>query len=303
MVNGLGVMLPSSDVAGTGIADLAGAAATLEDLGVGTVWAGDHLAFHTPVIDSCVALATAAAATTRVRLGFGVLLLALRPPAWAAKQITSLQVVSGGRVVLGIGVGGENPAEWSAAGVPARERGKRTDAVLRVLPGMLSGVPVHVPPPYDLDVPALLPAGPVPPIWIGGRSDHALRRAAAFGTGWLGMWADAGRVRRSRGILSQAAEELGRPRPRIGLHVFVHVGDETAAREDAAAFIWGQYRMNIDVVARYVALGQVGQVRDHLLELHEAGVDEFVLHPATQRQDAQYDRLGELIDALGPELG
>ena len=93
------------------------------------------------MLDSTVVLATAAAVTDRITIGFGVMLLALRPVAWAAKQISTLQYVSGDRIVLGVGTG--NPAHgdigWRAADVPYENRGPLTDEALRVLPGLVTG--------------------------------------------------------------------------------------------------------------------------------------------------------------------
>jgi alkanesulfonate monooxygenase SsuD/methylene tetrahydromethanopterin reductase-like flavin-dependent oxidoreductase (luciferase family) len=298
VVTAVGVMLPISDPVGAGTADIAAAARHLEQIGADAVWAGDHLAFHTPLVEATVTLATAAAVTERVRLGFGVMLLALRQPAWTAKQINSLQAVSGGRIVLGVGVGGENPEEWNAGGIPLRERGRRTDAVLSVLPQMLSGTAVTVPAPYDLPVPALLPAAGVPPLWIGGRSDEALRRAVRFGDGWLGMWADERRVLRAREQLQTVAAQEGRAVPRTGLHVFVHVEDGGSGRAETAAFVSGQYQLPFEKVERYVALGTVGQVTEQLAGLVVSGVEELLLHPAAGDHRLQYDRLGDVLAGL-----
>jgi alkanesulfonate monooxygenase SsuD/methylene tetrahydromethanopterin reductase-like flavin-dependent oxidoreductase (luciferase family) len=299
-------MLPISDPFGTGVGDVASAARHLEHVGVDSIWVGDHLAFHTPVIEATVALSTAAAVTERVRLGFGVLLLALRQPAWTAKQITSLQVLSGQRVELGIGVGGENPVEWAAAGVPTRERGARTDTILDALPRMLRGQPVRLGAPYELDVPALSPHAQPPPIWIGGRREAALRRAARFGDGWLGMWADEKRVTRSVRHLHTLSAQLDRAAPRIGLLVFVHIGDPGRGRTEAAQFIEGTYRMPFDKVSRYVLAGPAADVAVRLDALVSAGVDEFVLFPAARDHHAQYDALGEVLGRLrdrGPATG
>ena len=125
-------------------------------------------------------------------MGFSVLLLGLRPPAWAAKQLATLQVLSGGRLRLGVGVGGEFPGEFTAAGVPRAQRGARLDAALRVLPELLAGRPVrHDDPALSLDSPALEPAVPMPPLYVGGRGEPALRRAARSAEHWMPMWLDA----------------------------------------------------------------------------------------------------------------
>lgn len=292
---GIGVMLPMSDPGGRGTADVAAAARHLEAVGAETVWVGDHLSFHVPVVEAGVALATAAAVTERVQLGFGVLLLALRHPAWTAKLVTSLQAISGDRVVLGIGVGGENPQEWAAAGVPVGERGRRTDVILAALPDLLAGRPARIGAPYDLDVPALAPSGAVPPVWIGGRSDAALHRAARHGQGWLGMWADERRIRGTVERLGELAQELDRPRARTGLLVFTHIGSGPTPRAESAAMIKSQYRLDFDRVERYVLAGSPAEVTERLQLLVDSGVEELMLFPAAVDHRAQYDAIGEVV--------
>ena len=107
-----------------------------EELGYDSIWAGEHLSFHNPILDLGVALAAFAAVTERVLLGAGIVLLPLRHPSLVAKQAASLDYLSGGRLVLGVGVGGEGAKDFEAAGVDVRERGARADegiAALRAL--------------------------------------------------------------------------------------------------------------------------------------------------------------------------
>src|SRR5262249_52605836 len=94
----------------------------LEALGFDSVWSGDHLSFHHPLYESLTLLASYASITERIKLGSAVYLLALRSPAVAAKVTATLDVLSGGRLIFGVGVGGENPREFAAGGVPPRER-------------------------------------------------------------------------------------------------------------------------------------------------------------------------------------
>ena len=112
----IGVILPSSATQQRESLDLATAARHAEELGLDSVWHGDHLATGMPSLDCVVALATAAAATTTIPVGTSVFIPAIRPLAWAAKQIASLQHVSRNRLVLGVGSGG-GEAQWAAAGV------------------------------------------------------------------------------------------------------------------------------------------------------------------------------------------
>jgi hypothetical protein len=125
----IGVILPTStpDPAKPILGDIRASARLAEDAGLDSVWSTDHLVASAPILDSTVALATAAAVTERITIGFGVMLLALRPVSWAAKQISTLQYVSGNRIAPGVGTG--NPAHgdigWRAAGMPYRTRGER----------------------------------------------------------------------------------------------------------------------------------------------------------------------------------
>src|SRR5712691_7463885 len=90
----------------------------VEELGFDSVWTGDHVSFHTPLYESLTLLASYAGITSRVKLGAGVYLLALRHPTVAAKITSTLDALSGGRLIFGVGVGGENPKEFEACGIP-----------------------------------------------------------------------------------------------------------------------------------------------------------------------------------------
>src|SRR5882762_6893544 len=105
----------------------------VEELGFDSVWTGDHISFHNPLYDSLPLLASYAPITRRIRLGTAVYLLALRAPAVAAKTAATVDVLSGGRLIFGVGVGGENPKEFELCGVPHRERGARVSEGIDVV--------------------------------------------------------------------------------------------------------------------------------------------------------------------------
>jgi alkanesulfonate monooxygenase SsuD/methylene tetrahydromethanopterin reductase-like flavin-dependent oxidoreductase (luciferase family) len=109
-----------------------------EALGYDSLWAGDHVSFANPILDVTVALATFAAVTSRITIGAGIVLLPLRPPALVAKEFASLDYLSGGRVVLGVGVGGEGSKDFEAVGVPIGERGARANEAMAVPPERLA---------------------------------------------------------------------------------------------------------------------------------------------------------------------
>ncbi|TMR10177.1 LLM class flavin-dependent oxidoreductase, partial [Nonomuraea turkmeniaca] len=180
----IGVILPGIAVQQRDRIDLREAARHAEDAGLDGVWHGDHLAIGNPTLDAPIALATAAAATTRIRIGTSVFIPAIRPIAWAAKQIATLQHVSGNRLILGIGSGGSS-AQWAAAGVPYAERGRRTDTALDLLPRLLAGEQTRLRDEPGEPTVELAPPAPMPPVWVGNASAAAIRRAARVGDGWF----------------------------------------------------------------------------------------------------------------------
>jgi len=186
----IGVFLPTMSAPDSRPGDVVAAARHAEDLGFESVWAVDQLVAGTgaPLLESMIVLAAVAGATERVKLGLGVVVVPIRPVAWIAKQVASMQLVSGDRVLLGAGVGGDrHDRSWSATGVPRNERGARTDAALAVLPDLIAGKPARLPDVDGAPVVELAPGATVPPILVGGTADAALRRAVRHGDGWFAL--------------------------------------------------------------------------------------------------------------------
>jgi probable F420-dependent oxidoreductase len=193
-----------------------------DDLGLDSVWCNDHLALPPPsdgggaepayaaaygeqrgqhIYEPLIVLAYLAAVTRRVMLGTSVYLLPLRNPLLAARQAVSLDRLSGGRLVLGVGVGWLEH-EFAAVGVPYRERGRRTDeaiAVLKAVCGPDGGE--FLPKPVQR---------PHPPLWIGGRSPAAVRRAARAGDAWHPSHLTVDELRREIPELRAECERAGR---------------------------------------------------------------------------------------------
>ncbi len=232
----LGVILPSMTAHGRLPGDLAAAARHAEALGFESVWVVDQLVAGTgtPFVDSVVALTQAATATRRVGLGFGVMILPLHQVVWAAKQVSSLQYVSQGRVLLGVGAGGNrHELAWLAAGVPRDERARRTDAGLRVLPGLLSGRPTRVDALPSSPEIQLAPTSGAPPILVGGMSDAAMRRAVDYADGWFPLPALPPVVADAARRLAALAAERGRPTPALTASIMVALPGDPALPDDA----------------------------------------------------------------------
>jgi alkanesulfonate monooxygenase SsuD/methylene tetrahydromethanopterin reductase-like flavin-dependent oxidoreductase (luciferase family) len=303
-----GILLPTFDPLRTGeVPPVTEAARLAEALEFDAVWAGDHLACPAPVLDAAGCLSAAAAVTERVGLGFSVMLLGLRPAAWAAKQIATIDALSRGRLRLGVGVGGEFPEEFEAAGVPVGERGARLNEALQVLPDLLSGRPVeHAGRTLGLSVPALEPAlTSPPPVYVGGRGDAALKRAARYGDWWLPMWLEPSVLAERNARLGELAAEQGRPQPGLALLVGVRVEDDSErGRREAEAHMRGQYRLPLHVVERWTPVGSIDYVV-HVLEGYvAAGVEELLLMPLGSDPLLQYERLAEVRErVLGAAAG
>ena len=263
----IGVILPAStpDPAHPIIGDIRASARFAEQAGLDSVWTTDHLVASAPMLDSSVVLATAAAVTERITIGYGVMLLALRTPAWAAKQISSLQYVSGNRVVLGVGTG--NPVHgdigWRAAGMSFADRGRRTDESLRVLPALVTGQPAVLE--DGLEV-TLSPGSVMPPVLIAGDGDRAMRRAAAYGDGWISIGLPPEDVAARLSALGELAAGLGRPVPRLTV-----VGPALDADPGKAAAQLAAYA--------------------------EAGTERVILSPSGPDWQRDYERAGELLAA------
>ena len=172
------------------------AAIQAEELGFADVWTSEHIitpagAMYPPsplFYDPVLALTWAAAYTKRVRLGTSVLVLPMRHPLPLAKELATLQNLSGGRLILGAGVGWLE-AEFAALGVPFNERGRRMDEGIAMMRAVWSDDPVSFEArwvPAVIDNMRMMPKPQKPiPIWIGGTSDAALKRAARH-DGWHG---------------------------------------------------------------------------------------------------------------------
>jgi alkanesulfonate monooxygenase SsuD/methylene tetrahydromethanopterin reductase-like flavin-dependent oxidoreductase (luciferase family) len=306
----VGVLLPTFDPTDSArTPPVVRGARLIEDLGFDGAWAGDHLACPAPVLDAVSCLAAAAAVTERIDIGFSVMLLGLRPPAWTAKQLQTLDALApGGRLRLGVGVGGEFPEEFAAAGVPMARRGRRVDETLQVLPDLLGGRPVsssasvidvQVAGPHSPER-GLMPAiAAMPPVYIAGRGEPALRRAARYGDFWMPMWLSPESVAKRLDRLGELAEAAGRPRPRVAMLILVHTDPSAdTARREADGHLRAQYAMGLERVEHWTGLGSTGQITEQLAAFAAVGVEEFVLMPLGSDPLTQIERLAEVKTQL-----
>jgi alkanesulfonate monooxygenase SsuD/methylene tetrahydromethanopterin reductase-like flavin-dependent oxidoreductase (luciferase family) len=293
----VGVFLPTLSERGAPTADVVGAARHAEDLGFESVWAVDQLVAGTgvPILDSGTVLAAAAGATRRVRLAYGVMIVPLRPVVWAAKQAGSLQQVSGDRLILGVGVGGDrHDRSWAAAGVPRRERGRRTDAALDVLPDLIAGKRVTI---DGADV-TLAPAATVPPIVVGGAADAALARAVAYADGWFALPVAPPLVAATARRLAELADAAGRPAPEITASAMVAIDGDPAVPEPDGLVrklsdVDGLYGIPAEAVPDMLVTGSTDAIADRLAALAAVGASRVVVTLAAGDWFRQAELLAE----------
>ena len=283
-----------------------GAVHALEDAGVASLWVGGHLASPNGSPEAMVWLARLVEQTTRVRVGTATLLLPLYPPGIVAKQLADLDRASGGRLVIGIGVGGEYPADFEAAGVPIAERGSRTSEAMEVLRAFWTGEPVtHQGKHFHYDdvrifPPPTQPGGP--PFIVTGRQPVAMRRAALLGDGWMPYLYSARRYGESVAQVRAFAEESGRDLAGFEwcAYVFVSLDDDPAkAREGAGAFLGGVYRQDFDAMLDRVAVhGNVEQVTEKVQAYVDAGARHVIFAPGGAGPEIAHRILSEVVPGL-----
>ncbi|BCQ07297.1 alkanesulfonate monooxygenase [Mycobacterium heckeshornense] len=272
---------------------VAEAARWAENLGFDLVASGEHLFFHGRTPNAFVVLAAAAGATERVRLLSALTILPVYPAVLAAKLVATLDQVSNGRFDFGVGVGGEYPPEFAAAGVPVGERGARTDEALALILRLLRGGPVDFAGRWtrveglSLNPPAL--QTPAPPVWVGGRRPAAFRRAGRFADVWMPYMYTPERLADSLQSVRGHAVQAGRGAAEVRGAIFCWGAldrDPAAARRDAVAAVNRTYNQDFEPLAdRYLLTGTPQQVCRRLAEYRDAGA-ETVIFAAPRDADA-----------------
>ena len=259
-----------------------------ESLGYDSIWGGDHVSFRNPILDVTVALAAFAAWTERIAIGAGVVLLPLRQPGLVAKAFASLDYLSGGRVVLGVGVGGEGGKDFEAIGVSVTERGARTDEAMLALRELFREGEASFAGRFfrfegiTIEPRALQRGGP--PLWVGGRSPAALRRAGRLGDGWMPIWVSPERFaegwERVRLHASEAGRDPDKLVPAVCLPARVEV-DGVRARAQVAEHLSQRYAMAVEphLVERYCLAGTAEECATRVRAYAQAGAQHVIFHP------------------------
>ncbi|KUJ65375.1 hypothetical protein ACZ90_48740 [Streptomyces albus subsp. albus] len=284
--------------------EITAAARRAEDLGFDSVWTGDPLIGRSLVVEGGLALATAAAVTDRVGIGFGVLHLPLHPLAQVAQRIGTLQHLSEGRLLLGVGSGGAGPRSrwrggvpdttaWQATGLPYEERYARLDRALELLPDLLGGAPVRLAGQPDAPELTLSLPVPPPPLLVGGTSPRALRRAVTHRAEWFPALLSPAMLAAGRERLAELAAEQGRPAPGSSVALPFSMGPATPSADQVATLLTGTYGIPAEQTGSVVVSGEPAQAAERLAAFAAAGAHRIVLSTGAEDWRAQYDLLAE----------
>ncbi|MEM7000502.1 MAG: LLM class F420-dependent oxidoreductase [Pseudomonadota bacterium] len=246
-----------------------------------------------PIMEAFMLLSYAAALTHRVRLGTGVLVLPQRQPTLVAKQVATLDTLSGGRVRLGVGIGWQ-ASEYEALDEDFASRGARMDEAIHLMRAYWRDEHVNFDGKYyradEIAMEPKPPQGGDIPIWIGGTKDAALRRTATLGDGWMAMNApgdDPLEVRLAK--LKQYAEEAGRDPATIKLQMSLSPGP---LDKDLRKKFYADPGLLLDRVGQLKALGFTHTAID-CVPIFQLGY---------RSSEALLEQLEKIYERLRPEL-
>jgi probable F420-dependent oxidoreductase len=278
-----------------------------EEWGLDSFWLSDHLLAPSPELDVIATLSLLASHTTRIKLGPSVFLLNLRHPLVAAKSFATLDYLSHGRMVMAVGTGA-NLADYAACGIPTEGRGRRLDEGIMILRKIWteSHATFHGKF-FDFENVTIEPR-PEPrshndsgtiDIWVGGRSDAALRRTARYADGYFASFQTPHEFSNSMANVRSYAEQFGRANARIesGLILLCRLATSREhAIEDMRPILTKMGRGS-DMFVQRTLYGSPADIIDRLQEYVALGLDKFVLWPV-----AEPTAWAQQIELIGREV-
>jgi len=301
----LGVAIPQTRLDGAfDVEKLRGFLARAEALGVQSAWVVEQILGSIRSLEPVALLTYAAACTERLRLGSAVLLTALRSPVHLAKSLATLDHLSGGRLTVGVGLGG-NPRIYPAFGLQAARRAARFAEGLRLMKRLWTDERVTFEGEFfKLQNASMEPKPlqkPHPPLWFGGHHPNALRRAVELGDGFIGAGSVStatflGEVK----LLKSLLEEAGRDPARfpLGKRVYIAVDHDRARAGRRLAEWFGAFYGKPELAAEVSVWGDPGECVDRLAEITAAGVGFLMLNPVFDESE----QLEQFASRIAPKL-
>lgn len=289
---------PSRDIRPEAIIDLVDC---FEALDVDSIWVSDRLVSSALTLEPITFLSYIAGRLGKMKFGTSTLVLPTRNPIVLAKELATLDFLSQGRFFPAIGLGGEESKDLQALGIGKKDRAGRTDEMIVLLRRLWTQDNVTFAGKYFSVVDATIMPRPWqkkgPPIWIGGRSEAALRRTGRLGDGWLVSSVSAGEVARGIDSIRRHAADAGRqvPEDHYGVLIpFYFSGSADQAFEIAGRAIRPRPDMPISA---FTAFGTPGQVRERIQAYITSGATKFIMRPC-----GPFDGWREQVGVLAREV-
>jgi probable F420-dependent oxidoreductase len=276
-----------------------------EQGGLDSIWQTDRIVSRAPILECMTALAAIAGRTRRLKFGVNVVSVALREPVLLAKQCATIDVLSGGRLLPGFGIGSPRGPEWTAMHIDTTTRGRKTDEALEIISRLWSGEALdfdgrH----FKLTKASIAPVPVQPdlPMWIGGSSEAAIKRTARVGTGWQAGPETADAVGQVISGIKKALLETGRTidEDHYGAAFAFRFG---GADDPGVAKVMEQYRTRTGRDPRDLfAIGDAEVILRRLTEYVDAGASKFILRPIA---DGDMDMLAQtkrLVEEVLPQV-
>ena len=269
------------------------------------IFMADHVSFRNGSgTDGFVEVAASSQLDPRVGVMISIYLLPLRHPLPVARQLASMARIAPGRMIFGVGIGGEDRHEIEICGVDPKRRGIRANESLEIIRGLLNGDAVSFSGVEFNISDAVIRPTPTKsiPIIVGGRSDAALTRAAKYSEGWIGVWCSSERFRNAINIVDAEAEEYGRSevdwchgyQPWVGLDT----KDPKKAFESVKRGMENFYRIPFEKFERYTPSGTPTEVAEKLAPYVEAGCKVFNLKVCSQDAEEEVELGADLASQL-----
>jgi probable F420-dependent oxidoreductase len=277
-----------------------------EDSTVDSIWQTDRLVSPVAQLESMTTMAALAGATRRLKFGMNVTVVAFRDPLVLARECATIDFLSNGRLLPAFGVGPDIAPEWQATGRSPAHRGRMCDEALTIMARLWAGERVSFAGTHyhyrDVEI-APLPVQQPLPLWIGGRSEAAIRRTARLGTGWLGGVESPEQVAPLVVAIKEASAAAGRPidPDHFGAAFGFRFGawDEPIVERTARLL---SALARTDDPRRHVAVGGAGEILARIDEFATAGVSKFVLRPIARGDDDVMQQTERLIREVLPHV-
>jgi probable F420-dependent oxidoreductase len=256
-----------------------------EALGYEGVWVQEQILGDVPLLEPVTLLTYAAALTSKLHLGTSVLITVIRNPVQLAKSLASLDQLSNGRIIVGVGVGGPHIPE-AVFGVPSERRGQRFAEGLQVMKALWTQPRASMSGEFwrfaDVAMEPKPAQKPHPPLWFGARDAVALRRAARLGDGWMGAGSSSSAdfIKQAELLRRFLGEEWRDPHKfAISKRVYIAIDSDRARAESRLRDWFATRYKNADMASRVSIWGDRAECIDKLGELVRAGAKHLLLNP------------------------